>query len=227
MKAPVEMPTLYVAQQMFALQRVNYAAPTADGRVGGIQAGFPLWSAIYTLGRMPEDNSDEWEAFIDAQRGAARRFIGRDLKRQYPKLYPDGFGDFSPFTGAASSWSAAIDSNDDCQLTLHLGSDAAGLILSQRDGIDFRYSATEDAISGLAWRAFVRVTVGGTADGSGDVTVTVEPAVPDAVPDDAIAHLDQPGCIMTLVPDQTNFEPIDRLYSIKGGQVVGVQDLRS
>jgi hypothetical protein len=79
----------------------------------------------------------------------------------------------------------------------------------------------------LAWRAFTRVTLGGTADGSGDVTVTVEPPVPDAVPSDAVAHLDQPGCTMTIVADQTNFEPVDRLYSVRGGQVVGVQDLRS
>jgi hypothetical protein len=227
MKAPVEMPTMYVAQQSFKPQRVNYTAATADGRVGGVQAGFPLWAGMWTLGRMPEDNSDEWEAFIDDQRDGLRRFIGRDLKRQYPKLYPDGFGDFGAFTGAASSWSQTINSDDDARLTLHLGAAAAGLVLSKRDQIDFRYNATEDAIAGLAWRALVRVTAGGTADGSGDVTVTVEPAVPSAVPSDAIAHLDEPGCTMTIVADQTSFEPIDRLYSIRGGQVVGVQDLRS
>ena len=227
MKAPIEMPTLYVAAQAFELQRVNYTAPTADGRVGGVQAGFPLWSAIWTLGRMPEDNSDEWRGFISDQRGGIRRFIGRDLARQYPKLYPDGFGDFGTFTGAAASWSQTISSDDDAQLTLNLGADAAGLILSKGDGIDFRYDATEDAIAGIAWRAFARVTLGGTADGSGAVTVTVEPPIPDAVPSDAVAHLDQPGCVMTIVADQTNVEAIDRLYSIRGGQIVGVQDLRS
>jgi hypothetical protein len=227
MKAPIEMPTMYVAQQAFELQRVNYTAATADGRVGGVQAGFPLWGAIYTLGRMPEENSDEWRGFISDQRGGIRRFIGRDLARQYPKLYPDGFGAFGAFTGTVSTWSQTINSDDDARLTLHLGAAAAGLILSRGDGVDFRYAATEDAIAGLAWRAFARVTLGGTADGSGDVTVTVEPPVPDAVPSDAVAHLDQPGCTMTIVADQTNFEPVDRLYSVRGGQVVGVQDLRS
>jgi hypothetical protein len=227
MKAPVEMPTMYVAQQSFQVIRVNYGAATADGRVGGVQAGFPKWGAQWTLGRMPEEHSDEWEAFIDDQRGGIRRFIGRDLKRQYPKLYPDGFGDFGSFTGAASSWSQTINGDEDAQLTLHLGADAAGLVLSKRDGIDFRYDATEDAIAGLPWRAFVRVTVGGTADGSGDITVTVEPPVPDAVPSDAVAHLDQPGCTMTLVADQSSVEPIDRLYSIRGGQITGEQDVRS
>jgi hypothetical protein len=227
MKAPVEMPTMYVTLQSFEIQRVNYLAPTADARVGGVQAGFPLWAATYTLGRMPEDNSDEWRAFISDQRGGIRRFIGRDLARQYPKLYPDGFGDFGAFTGAAASWSQTINADDDCELTLHLGVDAAGLVLSVGDGGDFRYDATETAIAGLPWRAFVRVTSGGTADASGDVTVIVDPPVPDAVPSDAVFHLDQPGVTMTIVADQTSFEPIDRLYSVRGGQIVGVQDIRS
>jgi hypothetical protein len=144
MKAPVEMPTMYVALQSFKLQRVDYLSPEASGRIGAVQAGAPLWAAVWTLGRMPEDNSDEWEAFLDSQRGATRRFIGRDLKRQYPKLYPDGFGAFGAFTGAASSWSQTINSDGDARLTLNLGAAAAGLVLSKRDGIDFRYSATED-----------------------------------------------------------------------------------
>jgi hypothetical protein len=227
MKAPVEMPTMYVAQQSFEPQRVNFTAATADGRAGGVQAGFPLWSAVYTLGRMPEENSDEWRAFISDQRGGIRRFIGRDLARQYPREYPDGFGAFGAFTGAASSWSQTVNSDDDARLTLHLGSAAAGLILSQGDYVDFRYNATETAISGIAWRGLTRVTLGATADGSGDITVTVDPPVPDAVPSDAIAHLDNPGCIMTIVADQTSFEPVDRLYSVRGGQIVGIQDIRS
>jgi hypothetical protein len=227
MKAPVEMPTMYVSLQSFEPERVNYLASTADARVGGVQAGFPRWSAVWQLGRMPEDNSDEWRAFISDQRGGIRRFIGRDLARQYPKLYPDGFDDFGTFTGTVASWSQTINSDDDAELTLGLGADAAGLVLSKGDYIDFRYSATETAISGLAWRGLTRVTSGATADGSGDVTVIVDPPVPDAVPSDAVAHLDEPGVTMTIVADQTSFEPIDRLYSVRGGQIVGVQDIRS
>jgi hypothetical protein len=71
------------------------------------------------------------------------------------------------------------------------------------------------------------VTSGGTADASGDVTVIVDPPVPDAVPSDAVFHLDNPGVTMTIVADQTSFEPIDRLYSVRGGQIVGIQDIRS
>jgi hypothetical protein len=59
------------------------------------------------------------------------------------------------------------------------------------------------------------------------LTVIVDPPVPDAVPADAVAHLDQPGVTMTIIADQTSFEPIDRLYSVRGGQIVGIQDIRS
>ena len=227
MKAPVEMPTMYVAQQSFEIQRVDYGAPEASGRVAGVQAGFPLWGASYTLGRMTEDYSDIWQAFIRGLRGATRRFIAYDLTRLYPREHPDGFAAFPGFTGAASSWSQSINSDGDAQLTLHLGASGAGVILSQGDHIDFRYNATESAVAGLAWRALVTVTAAATANGSGDLTVTVEPPVPDAVPGTAVAHIDQPGCVMALVVDQSNFGPKDRLYSINGGQIVGVQDLRS
>lgn len=227
MKAPIEMPDQYVVLQQIEPQRIDYAAPEASGRINGVQAGFPLWSGVWTLGRMTEEYSDRWRAWLAGMRGATRRFIGRDLARQYPKLYPDGFGAFGAFTGTASSWSSSIDSDGDCHLTLHLGAAAAGLILSQGDGIDFRYNASETAITGLAWRAFVRVTAAATADGSGDLTVTVEPPVPTAVPGGAVAHIDEPGCTMALVVDQSNVGAVDRLYSILGGQIIGVQDIRS
>lgn len=227
MKSPIEMPDMYVALQQFELQRIDYMAPEASGRVNSVQAGFPLWSGVWTLGRMPDDNSDEWRAFLSGMRGATRRFIGRDLTRQLPKLYPDGFGDFGTFTGAASDWSETINTDGDSELTLNLGSDAAGLVLSAGDYVDFRYDATETAISGLPWRAIVRVVQGATADVSGDVTVIVEPPVPSAVPDTAVAHIDAPGCIMALISDQTNLGAVDRLYSISGGQIAAVQDIRS
>jgi hypothetical protein len=176
---------------------------------------------------MPEDNSDEWRAWLAGVRGATRRFIGRDLTRQYPKLYPDGFGAFGAFTGAASDWSESINSDGDSELTLSLGAAAATLVLSVGDYIDFRWEASETAIAGLPWRALVRVVEGGTADGSGDITVTVEPPVPSAVPDTAEAHIDQPGCTMALVSAQTSLGAVDRLYSIGGGAIAGIQDLRS
>lgn len=224
MKAPIAMPDRATFQQ-FELQRVDYAAPEAGGRVGGVQAGLPLWMGVWTLGMMPEEDSDEWRAWLLRMRGATRRFIGRDLVRPYPKEYPDGFADFAPFDGEASSWSENINADDDSELTLN--GLPVGLILSVGDYVGFKWTATETSVAGLEWRTLVRVVEGDTADGSGVATVVVEPPVPSAVPVDATAHLDNPACIMALVLDQTNLEAIDRLYSIRGGTITGIQDIRA
>lgn len=225
MKQPAAMPTMYVGQQSFEPERVDFMAPEASGRIGGVQAGFPLWSAVWTLGRMPEEWSDTWRAFFSGLRGQTRRFVGFPIDRLYPREYTDGFGAFVGFTGAASSWSESINADDDSELTLN--GLPSGLVLSPGDYIGFTYTATEDAIAGLEWRALVRVVEGATASGGGAATVIVEPPVPSAVPSDAVAHLDNPGCTMTLILDQTDLGPVDRLYSIQGGQITAVQDLRA
>lgn len=224
MKAPIAMPTMYVSAQEFELQRVDYMAPEASGRLGGVQAGFPLWSAVYTLTRMPTDNSDEWRAWLSGMRGQTRRMIAFPLDRPLPKAYmesglPGGFG------GDASSWSESINADGDSELTLN--GLPSGFVLGQGDYIDFRWTATEDVIAGLPWRALVRVVEGATASGGGAATVVVEPPVPSAVPGSAVAHVDNPGCVMTLVTDETNLGAVDRLYSINGGQITAVQDLRA
>lgn len=224
MKSPVDMPTSYVGQQQFELQRVDYMAPEASGRIGGVQAGFPLWLAVYTLGRMPIENSDEWRAFLSGQRGQTRRFVGFPLERTLPREYMDT-GLPGGFSGAASSWSSSINADGDCELTLN--GLPGGFVISPGDYIDFRYDATEDSIAGLPWRALVRSTETGTASGGGVATFVVEPPVPTAVPGSAVAHLDNPGCTMAIVLDDTNLGPVDRLYSIQGGQITAIQDLRA
>lgn len=224
MKAPAEMPTMYVGLQKFEPRRIDYVAPEASGRVGGVQAGFPLWEAVWMLGRMPDDNSDEWRAWLTGMRGQTRRFIGRDIARQVPKAYLNT-GMPGGFDGEASDWSETINADGDAELSLE--GLPIGFVLSPGDYIDFRYDATEDAIAALPWRALVRVVEGGTADGSGDVTVIVEPPVPTAVPDSATAHVSETGCIMALILEETNLDGVDRLYSILGGQITAVQDIRA
>ena len=225
MKAPSTMPTMYVGSQTFELERVDYAAPEASGSLGGVQAGFPRWIANYFFSRMPIVNSDEWRAWFTSQRGATRRFIAGDIARSLPRQYMETGALPGGHSGACSAWSETINADGDSELTLE--GLPAGLILSQGDYIDFRYTATEDAIAGLPWRALVRVVEGGTADGSGDVTVVVEPPVPSVVPSEAVAHIKDTGCIMALVLDQTSLEPVDRLYAVLGGTISAAQDIRA
>ena len=231
MKAPTEMPETGAATQDFELQRVDYQAPEAGGYIGGVQAGFPLWQATWALGKLGEDRSDDWRAWHLEQRGAIRRFYARDLRRPYPRSYPEGFTAMTraagaPFLGDATDWSATIDANEDCQLSLE--GLPAGFVMGKGDYVGFRWDQDGESVGNMRRRALVRVTRfgGGTADEDGNLTVQVEPPVPDCVPVDAVAHLDRPACVMVLISSQTKLEPIDRSGGIRGGTIVAVQDLR-
>jgi len=232
MKAPLVMPESGMSQQSFEPQRIDYAAPEAGGRIGGVQAGFPLWAATWTVGTVGQAKSDEIRSFLAELRGAIRWFYGRDLARPYPKQYPEGFSgmtrfDGSAFDGSATSWSQSVDANADQLLTLH--GLPSGLTLGTLDYVGFKWTATDDEVAGLEWRALVRVVRGGggPASAGGDLTVKVEPAIPSCVPAGAVAHLDRPSCVMKQVTDQTRLDPIDRRLAVRGGTIVGIQDLRA
>lgn len=232
MKAPIEMPTSGAAMQQFEVQRVDYGAAEAGQRIGGVQAGFPLWQGIWNLGTIGADKSDEWRSFMSEIRGATRRFLGRPMDRPYPKAHRGGFAkmtkpDGSPFNGAASSWSQSINADGDQLVTLN--GLPAGLILSMLDYIGFRWPATEASVAGIPWHAPVRVirAGGGVASATGSVTVKVEPPVPGAVPSDAVAYLNCPACVMTLISDKSGLEGIDRRLAVRGGTIAGIQDIRA
>lgn len=226
------MPTSGMALQEFELQRVDYTAPEAGGRVGGVQAGFPLWAATWTIGKIGEGKSDELRAFVAELRGAIRTFYGFDLRRQYPKAYPQGFAamtrvDGSPFYGNAASWSSAIDASDDCLLSLT--GLPSGFIVSTGDYVMHRWDDTDYPAGNQQRRTVSRVIRdgGGTADADGKLTIKVEPPIPSAVHPLAVADFANPCCVMRIVTAQTKLDAIDRRGAIRGGTIVAIQDLRA
>lgn len=215
--APLELPPSGAALQSFEPQRVDFLSPSAGGRVDAITAGNPLWLAVWQLGKIGQAKSDAWRAAMLRQRGSQRRFYGRDLSRPLPLLHLGGLP--AGVSGAASGWSQAINADGDALLTV---ADLPGITLSIGDYVDFRWTT-----AGEERRALVRVVVGGSANGSGAVTAMVEPPVPTlVVPGGAVAHIDDPACIMRLVPGEWELGPIDRRLAVTSGKVTGVQDLR-
>lgn len=231
MKAPLEPPVSGASLQQFELQRVDYSAPEAGGRIGGVQAGFPLWSAVWTIGVIGVARSDEWRAFLSALRGATRRFLGRDLARPYPKAYAtSGFAGMTragggTFDGSLTSWSETITADGDSQLTL--GGLPAGFEFSPGDYVGFRWTATEDAVAGLTWHAPVRAVEAAVADEFGAVTITCEPPVPNVVPGGATAYLDKPAAVMVLISEKSGLDAVDRRLAVRGGTIAAVQELRA
>jgi hypothetical protein len=204
---------IWASQQEFEIQRVDYLAPESGGRLGGVTAGFPLWKTTITLGMMNLDQSDAWRAFVAAQRGSQRRFIGFDTLRRNPRAHPDGLP--GGFSGACSGWSQTIDANGYAVLTLT--GLPGGLTLLAGDYIDFRWSTYQ--------RTMVRALESGTAS-SGSLSLSIEPPVnTQVVPGTAVAHLDNPACLMKLVSSETSLGAFGRRGPIESGTVVAVQDL--
>lgn len=217
---PRAMPEGGVDSQSFDIARVDYASPRTDGRQDSITAGFPLWRMSLTLNNGDVDETDEWRAWVLAQRGSQRLFFGRDLTRPFPRACPEGFDGMTragggAFDGAATSWSFNT-ARDELTLT----GLPPGLPLSLNDYAGFRWGAAGAG----ARRALVRAVEAGTASGAGVVTVTVEPPLPTIVPGGAVAYLNRPECLMRLIPGETSIGEIDTLHSA-GGTIIALQDL--
>jgi hypothetical protein len=223
------MPRAGALAQSFEPERVDYLAPEAGGSVGGVTAGPPLWKSEVSLNNLEPEDADTWRAWRDRMRGAQRAFLGFDLDRPFPKRHASGFSRMrkiggTPFTGAASAWSQAFDEEDNVVLTLQ--GLPAGLILSPIDYVGFKWDAAGAEAGSHGRRALVRVVVAAMAGANGQVDVMVEPAVPLAVPPAAIAHLDNPACLMKLITGETKFGRQMPGYTASGGEIVAIQDLR-
>lgn len=221
-----------IARVRFDIERVDYAAPEASGRQGGVQAGWPLWAARFEIDRSDPDSADLWQAFFDRLRGRIRRFYAIDPTRRFPKLYRFGFaglvraGTATPFTGPATSWSQAIDANGNALLTLN-GLPAAFQI-SVGDPIGFRWDAAGAGVGNMMRRTIARAVLPATATGAGQAQVTVEPPLNTAlVPSGAIAHFDSPACVMQLVPEDSQIGPIGTGGALAGATITAIQDLRA
>lgn len=221
-----------IARVRFEIQRVDFAAPEASGRQGGVQAGFPLWAARYELERSDPDSADLWQAFFDRLRGRIRRFYAIDPTRRFPKLYRFGFaglvraGSATAFDGTATSWSQAIDAQGNALLTLN--GLPAGFQISIGDMIGFRWDAAGQGAGNMMRRTLARAVLPATARGAGQAQVTVEPPLNTSlVPAGAIAHFNNPAAVMQLLPEDSNLGLIGTGGVLSGGAITAIQDLRA
>lgn len=217
-----------VARVRFDIERIDYAAPEASGRQGGVQAGWPLWLARYEIDRSDLVSGDVWNAFVDRLRGRQRVFFGMNPARLFPRLYPSGFAGMTrasggAFDGNALAWSQNIDA--DGNASFGLTGLPAGLILSVGDIIGFKWDAAGAALGSFGRRTMARVVTQSAASGAGAITVMAEPPIDTlVVPAGAKAHLDRPCCLLRIIPDQTDLGATGAAFS--GGTIIAAQDLR-
>ena len=221
-----------IARVRFSIERIDYAAPEASGRQGGVQAGWPLWSARYEIERVDPDSADLWQAFFDRLRGRIRRFYAIDPTRRFPRAHRFGFTGLVrawttiPFTGVAAAWSQSIDANGNALLTLH--GLPEGLAISVGDYVGFRWDAAGAGAGNMMRRTMVRAVLPATANTGGTAVFAIEPPLNTAlVPAAAVAHLDNPACVMQLVPENSELGPIGAGGILSGGAITAIQDLRA
>lgn len=223
---PRAMPAAGIGQQVFEAMQINMETAEAGGALYGVSVGLKRWRAEWTLAAaLQQTDSDEWSAFIASLDGAKRTFLGADIARPFPKLYPNGFAGLiraggGAFDGSFTSWSQTITADGQALLTLNGA--PAGFALSTRDYVGLRWTT-----SSIQRRHKVRALEGGVANGSGVIAgLTVDPPVHvTVVPGSAVAHVDNPSCVMRIIPSQTQVTEMDRRARI-GAKIVALQDIR-
>jgi len=208
---PQPLPLDFCGAVNFAPQRVDYTAPETSGKSGGVQAGFPRWLGMWTVGTISRRKSDELCAFVDARRGAQRLFYGYEVGREIPRFHQGGI----PFTATPGDWSQAVA--DDGTVMLTLEDVMPGMVISHRDYVGFKWDGWK--------RALVRSIGLAVAQADRTITFPIEPSVPTLVPEDATATLSRPDCLMKLDPQQTQIGDTGRKLAIVSGKIVGLQEL--
>lgn len=228
---PLAFPVLPagVARVSMEPERVDYAAPEARGRGGGVQAGWPLWLASYELERLDPDSADLWRAFMARLRGRQRLFLGGNPERPFPRSYPLGFagverGTGGAFPGWANAWSQAIDADGNALLTMT--GLPAFILLSAGDYVGFKWDAAGAPVASYHRRALTRVVAPVTANAAGAVTAVIEPPIKtNVVPVGAVAHLDRPGCLMRQIPERSNLGSVGSGSALSPSTLVAAQEL--
>ncbi len=219
MSLPVMPP--YAASEYFEPEWIDYQSPTADGRVGGVAVGPPLWRGRWTLSRkMSLAASEQWRAFVSRLRGAQLPFLARDLARPWPLAYPTGFAALTragggAFDGTASSWS--VNATRDVATVTGL---PATFVLSIGDYAMWRWET-----GGETRRALCRAIEAVTADGSGAAALRLEPPLPALVPSGAVMDFAEPACVMKRVVSEGRLGVKDRNLKVDG-EFHAIQDLR-
>lgn len=231
--SPIDMPAAPsgIARVRFDIDRVDFAAPEAAGRQGGVQAGWPLWSALFELDASDPVSAELWQAFIDRMKGRLGRFMGRDPSRPFPRAYPGGFGGMvraggGAFNGAAASWAQHSGGANGYPYVTFTGLPAY-LKLNLGDYVGLKWDRAGDPAGSYLGRTMMRINADPPVYGDGSGYFYADPPIDTrVVPPGAILHFDLPCCVMQLVPEKSSLAPVGRGGAISGGSIVAIQDLR-
>lgn len=187
---PRDFPTCARFERVtFKPQYQQATSVTGGGSPNVAELGPPMWAGEWSVRTLNREQYAEWSAWLRSLRGGLRTFKGRPPHWKWPRAYPTGF-DGLLVGGLQWDGSGAIAAISAGKDTVTVDGVPNGLVLNAGDWL----SATIGTRQVLH-----QITEGGTADGSGVVTVTVEPTIrPTAAVDDVVL-LEAPYCDMVLI----------------------------
>ena len=152
----------------------------------------PVWFARFETPGLSSAGTIRWQAWLKSLRGPLRTFTAWDTKRTLPQAYwaagemPDDGG--SPWDGIAVVTDLATPGE------IALSGLPAGYQATAGDRIGL-----EETVSTVDKYGYFELMEDATADGSGEITLTVEPLVPALFSTAAAARLFKPLCAFRLV----------------------------
>lgn len=191
----------------FDLDRAQSHNPTGGGSPDVVEIADPLWSGEWRTRSLSRAEFAEWDAWLTSLRGGLRLFKGRPNRHRWPLAYPRGFSGLtvsaSPFSG-----SGVLDTIGAGRDTVTIASLPVGFVLSVGDWFSIPVGSRQ---------RLHRILEGGTADGSGEVDLTIEPIIDPVVVtsgDPVPVLFDAPYCDMNM-PEKANVVR----YPTGGGEV--------
>lgn len=179
---PRDMPLKHKRRTIsFDQERVDAYAPENSGRIGAVQVGWPRWLGVWEYRNLNRGEREELRSWITAQRGPMRMFYGQEGRYSRPRC-----GGWVP---AVVGWSV-----DETGTVLTIETDNPTQRLSHGDYIGFTWTTDDEPR-----RFLVRVIEPGVSNGDGEITVTVEPPIPEFV-EGSTAVIRSPDCLMRLDP---------------------------
>lgn len=205
---PLLLPKTAIAAAPFEPVLSNRVSETAQ-RTAVVDFAPARWRLRILTSAMSAADFAIWRAFLGAQEGGKRVFLGFDPLGGCPRAYPNGVG--APSSWPVAAWRARLDGAHPRSPAgvVALKSLPVGYAVSVGDYIGFV------GAGGLGGgRALHRVLESAVADGTGRLSVQVEPPVQFAAAGDTEVTLRDATCAMRLVPGSWQGPREQRIYQV-------------
>ncbi len=176
----------------FDIAYTQAKAPTRGALKQVANLGPDLWVMAFQSHVLEMDQALQYQSWLNSLRGGARQFKAWHPLLEFPQAYSEtGWSELSGFSGSGTLTDIA-SSRDEI--------DIADLPV----GFELRVGDMLSIAFGTASSTLHRVMEDATADGSGEVTLTVEPIIPLAVSVDSPGQavlFERPYCIAVVDAD--------------------------